>query len=189
MGTNSDNSKMSAYILMQAKREVGVQICFALAAFENITKKGEGDIIIAFSSIHSFLTHCANVGKLLWSTEIRTETGQDLATHLGTTGLSLLKDRSFRNDLDHYDERLVCWIKAEYPKHENGDADRRPISDLTIGDKDLKGGRNALHLRHYDPHTKNYTYGDRNLDLEALRNELIAIRQLRGIGPTDVVQG
>ena len=61
---------VETYIALQAQREIGVQILFALAAFENISKKGEDDAIITFSSIHSFLTHCANISKLLYSPKV-----------------------------------------------------------------------------------------------------------------------
>ena len=181
-------SDLQNYVAMQAQREIGVQVLFALAAFENITKKGEGNIILTFSSIHSFLTHCANISKLLWSPPkatsgtIRSEIGQDLADAIGTPVLPLLKDKSFRDDLDHYDERMLRWIKEEYPKHQNGDADRRPVSDLTIGDKNQKGGQNALHLRNYNPDTKIYTYAERDLDLGALRDELLELQIFLG-GP------
>ena len=176
------------YIVMQAQREIGVQILFALAAFENITKKGEGNIILAFSSIHSFLTHCANISKLLWSPPkatsgtVRAEIGQDLADAINVPAFTLLKDKSFRDDLDHYDERMLRWIKEEYPKHQNGDSGRRPVSDLTIGDKNQKGGSNALHLRNYNPDTKIYTYAERDLDLGTLHDELLKLQKFLG-GP------
>ena len=60
---------MNDYITIQAEREVVIQILFALAAFKNITKKGECNAIETFSSIHSYLTHCANISRLLWSEE------------------------------------------------------------------------------------------------------------------------
>lgn len=174
---------INTYIVIQAQREIGVQINFALAAFNNITKKGEGNAITTHSSIHSFLTHCANISKLLWSEVIKIEIGKDIVEVIGAPSLPLLKDRTFRNDLDHYDERLVSWIKDEYPKHRSSDPSRRPVSDLTIGDKAHIGGPNALHLRNYDPLSKVYTYGDRELNLEEMRKELIELQKFIG-GPT-----
>lgn len=176
---------IAAYISLQAQREICTQILFALSAHSNITIKGEGNAITTFSSIHSFLTHSANISKLLWPNpgapiSVRTEIRQDLGDALGAPDLPLLKDTSFRNDLDHYDERMVTWIKDEYPKHKNGDPSRRTVSDLTIGDKNQKGGENALHLRNYNPGTHVYTYGDKDLDLDEMHRELLTLQAFLG---------
>ncbi|MES2930770.1 MAG: hypothetical protein V4665_03225 [Patescibacteria group bacterium] len=192
MKTVSELTELQNYIIMQAQREISMQILFALAAFDNISKKGEGNILLTFSSIHSFLTHCANVSKLLWSSKdkkgqylvdtIGMQIGKDLADVIEIPMFVLLQNKSFRNDLDHYDQRMVKWINEEYPKHKNSDADRRVVSDLTIGDKNEKGGTNALHLRNYDPMTKIYTYAERDLDLGALQIELLELQKFLG-GP------
>lgn len=167
-----------AYITLQAQREIGTQILFALAAFKNITKKGKRNDIRTHSSIHSFLTHSANISKLLWSppakrgeTNVQMEIGDDLAIVLGVPKLPLLKNRDLRNDLDHYDVRLVSWINDVFPK-------RKPISDLTVGKK-ING---AIIFRHYDPVTTTYTFKNHEVSLTDLRNELVALQSFIG-GP------
>ena len=62
---------MDDYIVMQASREIGIQILLAKRAFKNIEIKSEHDHLAALSSMHSFLTHCANISKLLWSSPPR----------------------------------------------------------------------------------------------------------------------
>jgi hypothetical protein len=177
---------MKDYIQLQAKREVGVQILFALQAFSNITEKGEGNALMTFSSIHSFLTHAANISKLLWSgnppsgkKNLKTILGSDLADVLGIGPFPLLKDKGFRDDLDHYDERLVAWIESVYPT--DPAAPRTVVTDLAIGTKVV--GPNTLYMRHYDPATKIYTFGGRELDLGKLKEEVIKLQGVIG-GPT-----
>jgi len=162
-----------AYIAIQAQREIEVQILFALATFKNITKKGEGNVITTFSSIHSFLTHCANISRLLWSPKknrnpnIKDEIGNDLAVLLKIPELPLLQNRKFRDDLDHYDERLVNWIKNAYPN-------KQATTDLVIGEKRLTG---MLYLRHYNPGIGIYTFNNNELNLKELHREIILLQE------------
>lgn len=181
--------EMRDYIQMQAKREVGIQILFALQAFSNITEKGEGNALMTFSSIHSFLTHAANISKLLWAgnppggkKNVKTIIGSDLADVLGIQPLPLLRDKGFRDDLDHYDERLVAWIESVYPK--DPAAPRIAVTDLAIGAK--VDGPNTLYMRHYNPATKIYTFWDKELNLGTLKDEML---ELQGIIGSPIVKG
>ncbi len=168
---------MKEYIVLQAQREICTQIIFALAAYGNITKKAETDRVTIHSSIHSFLTHCSNISRLLWSPtdheSIKHEIGDDLASVLGVPHLPLLANRDLRNDLDHYEERLVRWIKKAYP-------DRMSISNLTVGDITLKGSPGTKHLRHYDPSTTAYTFEDHEIVLANLKQELLTLQKFLG---------
>lgn len=170
------------YVQMQAKREVATQILFALKTYENINIKGNGGVLLTFSSIHSFLTHSANISKLLWSGKpwaknknIKSILGSDLGDVLGVIDFPLLKDKSFRDDLDHYDERLVEWIEEVYPT--DPAAPRRVVNDLSVG---TIVGTDTLYLRHYDPTSTVYTFGDRKLNLGALHEELVRLQKVIG---------
>lgn len=171
-------SPEKGYLGFQALREIDLQIRFALTAFENITKKGEGDLITTFSSIHSFLTHCANISRLLWSpasnhnSSIKKELGDDLSALLNIPTLSLLKNRKFRDDLDHYDERLIEWIKNAYPN-------KQATTDLVIGEKLQNKG--MLYLRHYEPQSHVYTFNNKELNLKDLHDEITNLSQLISI--------
>ena len=153
--------------------EIGSQSLFAEAAFQNISKKGEGNVILTFSSIHSFLSHCANISKILWSNGeggIRETVGENIASLLGIEESSPIKDMSFRNDFEHYDERLVRWVRNALQKKEG-----YSIVDYTMNPivRD-----NTLYLRTYDPDKKIYTSINRNLDLGILYQELLRVRAL-----------
>lgn len=175
---------MKDYIIIQAKREIGIQIIFALKAFQNISVKGEGEMLTTFSSIHSFLTHCANISKLLWSVpsrikkgSIKDALGANLADELKITTLPLLKDKTFRDDLDYYDERMVNWIKRFYPK--NATSARKVVNDLSMGTKTSK---DTLYLRHYNPKTGIYTFDEHELNLHDLNREILELQKIIG-GP------
>src|SRR5579872_3290016 len=114
---------MNDYIVMQASREIGIQILLARRAFRNIEIKSESDHLAALSSMHSFLTHCANISKLLWSPparrghkNIKSILGTNLAQKIGVkdTDFPLLQLRDSRDHFDHFDERLVEWIEKYY---------------------------------------------------------------------------
>ena len=48
-------------------REIWTQCRFAEISYSNIIDKSRRDVDTTFSSIHSFLSHCGIVSKLLWS--------------------------------------------------------------------------------------------------------------------------
>lgn len=77
----------------------------------------------AFLLAHSFLTHVANISKILWPTKPRaysepphpvsqkerSERAKALKRVLGVRESSALKQKDFRNHLEHFDERLETW--------------------------------------------------------------------------------
>jgi hypothetical protein len=90
-------------------REIQTQCHFAQLAYRNLDPKANSDAV--FSSIHSFLTHCAMVSKLLRA-KADSLTIEDV---LKVSTTLKIHDRSFRNHLEHYDERLQKWIKEKGP--------------------------------------------------------------------------
>ena len=80
-------------------------------------------------SVHSFLTHAGNVSKLLWPTNPRRERGESkedyktqcketndrgghLRRELDISEQHPLKDRTLRDHLEHFDERLDTWSRT-----------------------------------------------------------------------------
>ena len=72
---------------------------------------------------------------------------------------------------------MLHWINKQYPKHKNGDPDRRAVNDLTIGDLNWIGDSKTLHMRNYNPATKIFTFANRNLDLGTLKAELMELQE------------
>ena len=106
--------------------------------------------------------------KIRVSVGIKNAIGIDLAVLLTIPDMPLLRNKRFRNDLDHYDERLVICIKEAYPK-------RQAFRDFCIGPKAVPV---TLHLRIYDPSAKIYTFRDRDLNLDQLHSELIVLQKV-----------
>lgn len=171
---------------LYAVMEIRKQCMFAIAAFNNITKKGEGETPLTFSSIHSFLTHSANISKVLWSPKpnpkypgetLKEVIGQDVADRLRIGGSSPIKDMKVRDGLDHYDARIAKWVKEAVERNKNGNV--IPIVDIAIGKKNIP---NALYLRHYDPETGVFTFMGEELNLKNLHDEVLMIEDRTG-GP------
>src|SRR5258708_20725593 len=89
-------------------REISKEGHFADIAYNNIQAKGAVSTDIVFSSIHSFLSHCAMISKLLEASE--PGGGATIGAVLRVPSSSPIHKRKFRNSLEHYDERLKDWI-------------------------------------------------------------------------------
>lgn len=77
---------------------------------------------VAFLLVHSFLTHAANVSKILFdppppkkghpfSKQARIDRAKKLRVELGIDDSSPLSIQDFRHDLEHFDERLETWFE------------------------------------------------------------------------------
>jgi hypothetical protein len=71
-----------------------------------------------FRNIHSLLVHASNLSKLFWPApahgtatekQARAERGARLRAYYGLPDVHPLKDRTLRNHLEHFDERLDNW--------------------------------------------------------------------------------
>lgn len=157
-------------------REVGIraistECTFAETAFRNIDRKAQADNDMLFSSIHSFLSHCANVSKLLRSSYLVVN-GQTIEQVLAVSEQSEIHDRWFRNSLDHYDERLAEWI------NEMGSSNKSLILDYNVGPLDALGVDldTAVVVRHYDRDLYRLNLLGRAINLHTLLEESRRIR-------------
>ena len=154
-------------------REIWTQCHFAEISYKNIDKKSARPTDMAFSSIHSFLSHCTMVSKLLKGSEMGKDgeqIGQDIGQILGIDGTSVIHRRKFRNHLEHYDERLKGWID----RYEDGTT----IGTYNIGPKSMFDEQNTMFISHHDNETKTFTFLDQDLDLGELYNEIERVKEL-----------
>ena len=109
-------------------QEVKTQCISALFALEQVSQKvnelqlprepgGTGTPNSeVFRALHSFLTHCANISRLLFPGQRKNHNAQRRATMLcdalDVNEDSPIADRSLRNHLEHYDERLDRWARS-----------------------------------------------------------------------------
>lgn len=140
--------------------EIRAQAQFAKMAYDNIAEKpGTGDEWAVYSSIHSFLSHCSMISKMLKAKGSKQSIGQVL----GISNDSIIHKRRFRNNLEHYDNELKRWINkagvgSEVVNHQVGNRNDFPI-------------KNAIFVSFYDPFTKIFTFVDEDFNLAQLSKE------------------
>ena len=159
-------------------REIWTQCHFALIAYANIDKKAASPTDQAFSSIHSFLSHAANVSKLLKG---KSDSGKTIGQVLNVDNKSVIHEREFRNHLEHYDERLKRWIG----RYEDG----AEINTYNIGPKSAFTSRDRILVSHYDPETKTFTFVDEDFRLDILAEEAKAIKAKADAWVSDMESG
>lgn len=147
-------------------REIGTQAHFAGLAFKNLDPKAIEGTDSVFSSIHSFLSHCAMISKLLKAQGDSVEIG----AVLGIPHTSPIHNREFRNHLEHYDERLKAWIQNK--------GLNAIIGTYNVGPKSAFEIPNLILVSHYDPETTEFTFVDENLDLGELNEEVERIKEV-----------
>jgi hypothetical protein len=123
-----------------------------------------------FRNIHSLLVHASNVSKLFWPTPAhgtaaektaRDERGARLRAHYGLPDAHPLKDRTLRNHLEHFDERLDSWQRQS--------KDRNIVTD-SIGPRSYLGPGfdDADIMRFYDETTGEFIFRGEPFDLKVL---------------------
>jgi len=184
-------SKTDLWVEMSI-REIWTQCHFAEIAYSNIDPKAQRATDLVFSSIHSFLSHCAMVSKMLKARKENDSILKSFVLRLGMVSIllkfgknnnsisigqilsissgSLVHKRKFRNSLEHYDRELKKWIK-KYPTTIN-------IGTYNIGSKRSIRGGNMVFVSHYDPVTDNFTFVDEDFNLMELVNEISRIKKI-----------
>ena len=147
-------------------RETWTQAHFAGLAFSNIDRKTVGGTDGVFSSIHSFLSHCAMVSKMLKANY--QNDSESIGKILEITNNSPIHNRKFRNFLEHYDKELKRWIKKK--------GIDTNIGTYNVGPKSMIKIPNILFVSHYDPSTNTYTFVDKDINLGILHNEVEKIK-------------
>lgn len=163
---------MRDLLIEMAVRELSTQCKFADTAYSNILKKAPERLEVSFSSIHSFLSHCAMVSKLLWSKHLKSNIrNQTITQILEIMDTSKIRGRRFRNILEHYDEYLKKWIEEK--------GDNVNIFDFNVGSREairVGNGVNTIFVRHFDPATSTFTLIGKDLNLAELHNEVLVIK-------------
>lgn len=159
-------------------REIWSQTHFADIAYSNIDPKAIKGTDAVFSSIHSFLAHCAIVSKLLKASD---DSGsKTVGGILGILDSSLIHKRKFRNNLEHYDKELKGWIK-KYP------ADVM-IATYNIMPRSAISG-NVLFVNNYDPTINTFTFVNKDFDLGKMHAEAMRINAIADKWVKDIESG
>ncbi len=149
-------------------REISTQSKFANLAYENIQNKAQsGDII--FSSIHSFLSHCAMISKLLKALDENDVPVISKVLNLPESSLIYIHKRKFRNHLEHYDQDLKKWIRKFGPNSAIGTYNILPKASLS---------KHIILISNYDPILNIATFVDEDIVLEPLCQEVLKVKAL-----------
>lgn len=187
MSTQKQRTEKDFWIEMSI-REIWTQAHFAELAYQNIDPKAQHDTDAVFSSIHSFLSHCAMVSKLLKAKDRKDRKLSwllkainslflkigfykkpiSIGSVLGILDSSIVHKRRFRNYLEHYDEELKKWIRKE--------GFNRMIGTYNVGPKSAFQVPNMLYVRHYDPITNIFTFVGKDFNLKELYEEVQQIK-------------
>jgi hypothetical protein len=132
-----------------------------------------------FRQIHSLLTHASNVSRMFWPPspkQKKNETAQDYENRLqkidkvargrvlkveyGLDDSNPLKNRTLRDHLEHYDERLDHW--------RNNSVNRNIVSD-TIGPPNaIIGPAETDMMRWFDPTRNVFKFRGEEYDLQSI---------------------
>lgn len=170
-------------------REILAQTHFAELAYQNIDRKATRGIDGVFSSIHSFLSHCAMVSKMLIAADKEVPKGKFskiinkflikfgiyeapvlVGDILRISKSSTIHNRKFRNNLEHYDERLKRWIREK--------GINSAIGTYNIGPKSMIGIPNMIFVSHYDPSDNTFTFVNEDFDLGLMFGEVQRIKSI-----------
>lgn len=150
-------------------REVWTQAHFAEIAYSHIDPKAASGNDAVFSSIHSFLSHCAMISKML-AADDNGNPLKSIGFILNIPDNSIIHQRRFRNHLEHFDERMQRWI-GKFATGAN-------IGTYNIGPKSAIQIPNMIFVSHYDPSNHTFTFIDEDFDLSALYEEVQKIKSV-----------
>ncbi|WP_417220868.1 hypothetical protein [Arthrobacter sp.] len=118
-----------------------------------------------------FLVGAANVSKALWGQRSRfADQRVSIRNSLGVTDDSPLKDVSFRNHFEHFDERLDRWWS---------DSTSHNHLDKHLGAPESVGGFKAIErFRIYDPATHRIIFWGEEFQVEPIALDMARIRPI-----------
>ena len=119
--------------------EIVLQVKIGLKAYERL--KFSEDTIDVWASIQSILISSANISRILWPNKEYIDRGVRLRKMLNISDDNILRDRTFRNHFEHYDERIEKWFESGA----NGVfIDLAINSDLSFSAQNTKRGYNTI---------------------------------------------
>ena len=150
--------------------EMAKQSHFADIAADKLAIHSESDSNEIWGAIQSILVAAANVSKILWPPNKKYKArGNYLRELLGIDNDNVLSNRTLRNHLEHYDERIEKWFETT-------------SSAVYFDAKIDPFEKTAMSLpqffhRTYNPLTREITFRNESFDLAAILDSLAKIRE------------
>lgn len=180
---------MHVYYQILYLQEVQAQCRMAELAFDALilqlttseprftVKAGEMHTAEVFRNVHSMLTHIANLSRLLWPGEKSKPNRKQRAEvlrallELPTDG-HLLSDRTLRDHLEHFDERLDSWAACSGMPP---DYWQDNIGSWEVPQRSGTKERNVM--RHIDPRTLIFRFQDNPWNISMMIKAVQALQQ------------
>src|SRR5581483_2573832 len=105
---------MKPHIAKRYLEEIIMQADMAVGVVHNINAAcNGGHVVEVFRQLHYLLLHTSNVSKILWpgapGESRAAQRGAELRKLMALPDEHPLAQRTLRNHLEHYDERLDAW--------------------------------------------------------------------------------
>lgn len=154
---------METYLLRVHQGQVKHLCEAALEAREQIyVGLATGKQPLVWIGLHNLVDATANISKEFWG-DWKTKTieaRRPLRESLGVEDTSPFRNRSLRNHLEHFDERLDAWYHS---------SKRRNYADFLIGPPNtIVGIERSDIFRHFDPQSGYVYFGDESYNIGEL---------------------
>lgn len=133
----------------------------------------------SFMEAEHLLQHSSAISRFLWPPGIRDklkdtrakERGKYLREKLGVSSNHVLQDRTLRDHIEHFDERLDDWAETSHHRNmvDRFIGPRSQIGGDAIGDKDI--------IRLYDPETNIFIFRGEEYNIQKLVDGIADIQQ------------
>lgn len=153
------------------QRHVADQSGYALFSVDHINQALQTqNMDLMWYGCQQFLASSANVSKALWGQRGRlTAQREPLRSSLGVDNDSVLKATTFRNNFEHYDERIDRWWKESEAHHH---------ADKMVGPPDMIRGLDPLdRFRFYDPESHRIIFWGEEFAVEPIAKALAELNQ------------
>ena len=169
----TDTKKLSPLAETVFIGEIVKQSNFADIAADKLVMQSESDSDEIWGAIQSILVAAANVSKILWSPNKKYKArGNYLRELLGIDDDNVLSNRTLRNHLEHYDERIEKWFDTN-SSAAYFDAKIDPFEKTAMS-------LPQFFHRTYNPITREITFRHESFDLAAILDALAKIREKSG---------
>ncbi|HAT2139348.1 TPA: hypothetical protein I8027_001776 [Legionella pneumophila] len=151
-------------------REILIQANGAIRCanqFSELLKSSQQEF---FRAVEHFLHHAAAISHLLFPAREKSKTrAEHLRKILNIDEQNALKDRTLRDHLVHFDERLDNWAN---------NSKRKNFVDHCIGDikKLVSGVDSTDYIRNFNPNNMEYIFLNETFNLNDILNAIIQIK-------------
>jgi hypothetical protein len=188
-------------ILTQCRHAVSAVLTFN-SAIRQLTGEEQAELDAptlrneVFRNLHSFLTHSSNVSRIFWpdvprrqkgearqdyrarvAAMDRTKRGYQLRSLFKIANDSVLRRRTLRNLLEHFDERLDEWRQVPGPAKLDPTMEQSYVTDVIAPRQGIAFDPEVT-MRWFDQHANEYWFRGEKFDLQALAKAIQHVRNI-----------